>query len=260
MINIAEEQVKAQKRNCPYALATIIETRGTTPRSVGSKMLVFEDGTVIGTIGGGVLEKQVIDDAIIILGKNLKQVKQYENKSTGGISPCGGQISVFIEANRNNNVNLIVCGAGHVGASVIKMANLLNYHITVLDTRDTEITRENVQYADRFELIDEFYHGIKNTEIPDGSYILVSTYGHEEDCEALAAALEKNAAYIGMMGSAMKIKSIFKKLQERGFTQEQLDFVHTPVGLNIGGETPSEIALSILAEIQSVRYGKEVIV
>ncbi len=256
MINIIEEQLKAQKEKKPYALATIIETKGTTPRSVGSKMMIFEDGTVIGTIGGGVLENQVIEDGITTLKNNQKQVKQYENKATGGISPCGGTITVFIEANRNNEVNLVVCGAGHVGASVINMASLLNYHITVLDTRDTEITRENVKNADRFDLIETFYQGIKDTEIPNGSYILVSTFGHEEDCEALAAVLDKKAAYIGMMGSKMKINSIFKKLKERGFTQEQLEFIHTPVGLDIGGETPAEIALSILAQMQAVRYKK----
>ncbi|MFI3172912.1 MAG: XdhC/CoxI family protein [Eubacteriales bacterium] len=255
-MNIIEEQLKAQKNNKAYAMATIIETHGATPRSVGSKMMVFENGTIAGTVGGGVLEEQVKNDAIEILKKNKKVIKTYENKAQSDISPCGGNISVFIESYRSNT-NLVVCGAGHVGAAVIKMASLINYHITVLDTRDTDITKENVKDADCFELIPDFYQGIKDAEIAEGSYVLVSTYGHEEDCEALAAVLEKKAAYIGMMGSPIKIKSIFNKLLERGFTQEQLDFIHTPVGLNIGGETPAEIAVSILSEIQAVRYNKE---
>ena len=255
MINIIEEQLKAQKNNKAYAMATIIATHGATPRSVGSKMMVFEDKTIIGTVGGGVLEEQVIVDAVEILNKNRKMTKIYENKAKSDISPCGGNISVFIESYRSNT-NLVVCGAGHVGAAVIKMASLMNYHITVLDTRDTEITKENVKDADCFELIPDFYQGVIDTEFAEGSYILVSTYGHEEDCEALAAMLEKKAAYIGMMGSPIKIRSIFNKLLERGFTQEQLDFIHTPVGLNIGGETPAEIAVSILSEIQAVRYHK----
>lgn len=255
MINIVEEQAKAQKNNQAYVLATIVETRGVTPRSIGSKMMVLEDGTIIGTIGGGVLEEQVAQDAQEVLKKSTKMMKKYENKSQSELSPCGGTISVFLETYRNNT-SLVICGAGHVGAAVINIASMLNYHITVLDTRDTELTRNNAKNANRLELIEEFYEGIKAMEIPEESYILVSTYSHETDCEALAAALDKKAAYIGMMGSAVKIKSIFKKLLEKGFTQEQLDFVHTPVGLDIGGETPEEIALSILAQMQGIKYNK----
>ena len=257
MTNIVEEQLEAQKKNRAYALVTIVETQGATPRSIGSKMMVYGNGNIVGTIGGGVLEEQVIKDAMDILGKNQKVLRTYENKAKSDISPCGGEISVFIESYRSNT-NLVVCGAGHVGAAVIQMASMMNYHITVLDTRDTEITKKNVEAADRFELISDFYQGIKDTEIEEGSYILVSTYGHEEDCEALAAVLDKKPAYIGMMGSPIKIRSIFRKLLERGFTQEQLDFIHTPVGLNIGGETPPEIAVSILSEIQAVRYDKDI--
>ncbi len=255
MVNIIEEQIKAQKNNQAYALATIVETKGVTPRSVGSKMMVLEDGTITGTIGGGVLENQVIVDAKEMIRKNQKALKKYENKAQSDISPCGGQISVFIETHRSGT-SLVVCGAGHVGASVINIASMLNYHVTVLDTRDTDITRENVKNADHFELIPDFYSGIKEAIIPEGSYILVSTYSHETDCEALAAVLEKKAAYIGMMGSKVKINSIFKKLLEKGYTKEELDFIHTPVGLDIGGETPAEIAISIIAQIQAIKYNK----
>ena len=254
MMDILQAQLKAREENKAYALVTLVKAEGATPRGAGSKMIVFEDGSFDGTIGGGVLEKQAIEDAVICVQSGDKILKEYENRSGEPGSPCGGVIMVFIEPERTAP-ELVVCGAGHVGGCLIRLATTLGYHITAIDTRDTEIMVENVKLADRFIHVDDFYQDVKALKIKAGAFYLVSTYGHAEDADALAAALEKDAAYIGMMGSPVKIESLFSKLREKGYSETQLAFVHTPVGLQIGGETPPEIALSIMAEMQMVRYG-----
>jgi len=254
MIHLLETQLEATRRKEAYALVTLVKTEGVTPRGVGSKMVVFEDGSFEGTIGGGVLEKQVLVDAVECLRDRGKMLKEYENRAEEDGSPCGGLITVFIDSIKSAP-DLVVCGAGHVGAAVINLASTLGYYITAIDTRDTEMTAENVKNADKFQLVDDFYNGLKSLSVAPGAFYMISTFGHAQDGEGLAAALEKDAAYIGMMGGPPKIKSLFAKLREKGFSEEQLAFIHTPVGLDIGGETPPEIAVSIMSEMQMIRYG-----
>lgn len=256
MINmdILQAQIKAQGEKKTYALVTLVKTEGATPRGVGSKMLVFEDGSFEGSIGGGVLEKQVIADAVSCAKRGEKMLKQYENRAEETGSPCGGVITAFIEAQQGAPV-LVVVGAGHVGGCLIRLAAPLGYRITVIDTRESEMIAENIKQADSFVHVKNFYEGLKSFETGRAAFFLVSTYSHETDGEALAAALEKDAAYIGMMGSPVKIKTLFGKLRDRGFSEAQLASVNAPVGLDIGGETPQEIALSIMAEMQMKRYG-----
>ena len=253
-MDLLQAQLEARSEKKTYALVTLVKTAGATPRSVGSKMIVFEDGSFVGTIGGGDLEKQVIADAIGCLKDFSKMLKEYENRTEEDVSPCGGIITVFIETEQGAP-QLVVCGAGHVGGAIINLASTLGYHITAIDTRDTEMTMENTKNADKFVLVDDFYESVKALNIAPGAFYLVSTYGHAEDGEALAAVLEKDPAYIGMMGGAPKISSLFSKLRERGFDDKQLAFIHAPVGLDIGGETPPEIAVSIMSEMQKIRYG-----
>ena len=253
-MDILQAQLEAAGEKKAYALVTLLKTEGVTPRGVGSKMIVFEDGSFDGTIGGGVLEKQVLADALEILKSRSTVLREYENRSEEDGSPCGGVITVFIESVQSTP-QLIVCGAGHVGGALINLAAMLGYHITAIDTRDTEMTAENTKNADKLVLVDDFYDGIKSLDIAPGAFYLISTFGHKQDGEALAAALEKDAAYIGMMGSPMKISSLFSKLRERGFSDDRIAFVHAPIGLDIGGETPQEIALSIMSEMQMIRYG-----
>ena len=253
-MDIIQAQLKAIKEKKAYALVTLVKTEGTTPRGVGSKMIVFADGSFEGTIGGGVLEKQVIGDAVECVKNGRKTLNVYENRAEESGSPCGGVITVFIEAEQGAP-ELVVAGAGHVGGCVIALAATAGYRITVIDTRESEQIAQNIKQADSFVRAENFYQGLKTLDASPRAFYLVSTYSHETDGEALAAALEKDAAYIGMMGSQVKIRTLFDKLRGKGFSDAQLAFIHTPVGLDIGGETPPEIALSIMAEIQMIRYG-----
>ena len=253
-MDVLMTQLKAQEEKKAYALVTLVKTDGATPRSVGSKMIVFGDGSFEGTVGGGVLEKHIVQDTVDCIKNGEKVLREYENRSKEAGSPCGGTITVFIEPEQGAP-ELVVCGAGHVGGCLIDIASRLGYHITAIDTRNNEMVAENVKSADDFIHVDDFYDGIRLLDITPKAFYLISTYGHAQDGEALAAALEKDAAYIGMMGSPVKINTIFTKLRAKGFTDEQLSFIHAPVGLQIGGETPPEIAVAIMAEIQMVRYG-----
>jgi len=253
-MDLLQAQLEARTEKKAYAPVTLVKTEGATPRSVGSKMIVFADGSFVGTIGGGVLEKQVIADAIGCLKDYGKMLREYENRTEEDVSPCGGVITVFIETEQGAP-QLVVCGAGHVGGAIIDLASTLGYHITAIDTRDTEMTAENTKNADKFVLVDDFYESVKALNIAAGAFYLVSTYGHAEDGDALAAVLEKDPAYIGMMGGSPKITSLFSKLREKGFNDKQLAFIHAPVGLDVGGETPPEIAVSIMSEMQMIRYG-----
>ncbi|MCL2150495.1 MAG: XdhC/CoxI family protein [Dehalococcoidia bacterium] len=253
-MDILQAQLKAQQDKKTYALVTIVKTEGVTPRGVGSKMIVFADGSSAGTIGGGVLEKQVIRDAIQCIRDRGKTLKVYENRADESDSPCGGIITAYIEAEQVAP-KLVVCGAGHVGGCLIKLGTMLGYHITAIDTRDPETIADNIKQADSFVQVEDFYQGIKALDIVPGAFYLVSTYGHAQDGEALAAVLEKEAAYVGMLGSLIKITALFGKLREKGYSEEQIAAVNAPVGLQIGGETPPEIALAIMAEMQMIRYG-----
>jgi len=253
-MDILEAQLEARREKKKYALVTLVKTEGATPRGVGSKMLVFADGSSQGTIGGGVLERQVVEDALRCVRDGKIALNVYENRAEEAGSPCGGLITVFIEPEQGPP-ELVVAGAGHVGGCLIALAAALGYRITAVDTRDTEATAANVKQADSFVLVEDFYQGVKSLDTGPGAFYLVSTYSHATDCEALAAALEKDAAYIGMMGSRMKIKTLFSKLLERGYTEAQLASVNAPVGLHLGGESPPEIALSIMAEMQKIRCG-----
>ena len=254
-MDILQAQLSAQQEKKAYALVTLVKAEGVTPRGVGSKMVVFSEDHVHGSVGGGVLEKQVVRDAVRCIKNQETMLKAYENRAEEEGSPCGGVIMVFIDPSKAAP-ELVVCGAGHVGGCVVRVASTLGYRITMVDTRDTETTAENARASDALVLCEDFYGGVKSLEVGHKAFYLISTYGHAQDCDALAAALEKEAAYIGMLGSKTKIRTLFEKLREKGYSEEQLASVNTPVGLDIGGETPEEIAVSIVAEMQMVRYGK----
>jgi len=252
-MDILEAQVNARQEKKAHALVTIVQTRGTAPRGAGSKMLVYRDGSAEGTVGGGVLERKITADAVRCIASGENKLGEYTN-AEGDESPGSGIVTVFIEPEQGAP-ELVVCGAGHVGACAIRLASALGFRITAIDTRDTDMTAENVKPADSFVRAGDFYSGVKSIDAGPQAFYLISTYGHEQDAEALAAVLENGAAYAGMLGSPAKIRTVFATLREKGFSEEQLQAVHTPVGLDIGGETPEEVAFSILAEMQMTRYG-----
>lgn len=169
--------------------------------------------------------------------------------------PCGGNISVLIEVFAVRPL-LVVCGVGHVGEAVVKLASFLGFDTLLLDDREEQEITEKIKAADHFIRIRNYEKELKRMELPENSYVVIATHGHAFDGAALAGMLCKNVAYIGMIGSVKKKHALYRKLQEQGFSEEELQKVYAPIGLNLGGETLEEIALSIMAEIMTIKYDR----
>jgi xanthine dehydrogenase accessory factor len=245
------------EQGVPFVLATITEVTGSSPRGVGAKMLVFADGSIAETIGGGVLERQVIDDARSCLASGVSRSEQYELREKGERalgSLCGGQATVFFDVHTPDRALLIV-GAGHVGQKLSSLGRLLDFQVIVLDPRQDMVTRA------RFPDADQLIHGepARTSElVPIGAttHVVIVTHGHAEDAAALRSVLDSGAGSVGMIGSVRKVHKIFEQLRAEGVTEERLEAIHAPVGLDIGAETPAELALSIMAEIVAGACGR----
>lgn len=228
------------------AQCVIVQTKGSTPRKVGAKMLVFEDGRILGTIGGGAFEKSVINQALQQI--HLNEPKLFEhNLLQEHQMCCGGTILVYIEPEKLQH-DLIIFGSGHVGAALAKYASQLNFSITLIDDRPECLN--NVSAKNLTKLQFDFLDILPKIHFHSNSYIAIMTYDHEIDREILTYCLQQPRAYLGFIGSSRKIAITQKMLLAKQVaTQEQLATVDMPMGLDIGAETPEEIAISILAKL-----------
>ena len=250
------EQSESLKAGREFAVVTIVESVNLARTS--GKMVVYDDGTISGTVGGGMWEQAAIHDAKEALKDGKHAIKTYNFNSQlaqAGFS-CSGQMTVFIEVCRNEALKLVVVGGGHVGNAVIRTAKAVGFHTTLVDTRGEDIIGDSIRIADRFISVESF-GDVEKADLPAGASYVVSTYGHMVDGAALGGVLRRgDAAYVGMLGSRSKIKAIFEKLSDAGIDPEILNTVHTPIGLDLGGETPAEIALAVVAEILAVKNGR----
>jgi xanthine dehydrogenase accessory factor len=241
------------------ALVIITKAEGSSPRGVGSMMAVDKNGELIsGTIGGGAVEVKASRDAAECIKNGASRSVSYVLNPAGGENnlpmACGGNIEVFIQVFRSPD-KLLIVGAGHVGLSLYKMAKILGYYVTILDDRQELLNKE------RFPEADQLIHGdiadeLKRQYIDESTSIVIITHGHIYDQAALEAVINSPARYIGMIGSRNKIATVYENLEKKGITRENLRKVHAPVGLDIGGEGRTEVALAIIAEIQAVKYGR----
>jgi len=236
-----------------FAVATVIKIYASTPREIGAKMGIFPDGSIFGTIGGGKLEKLVIDDAMEIIKSNKPALKTYTllPESKGGIgTECGGTLDIFIEI-ISPGAKIVLIGAGHISYALAKLAEICGFAIEVIDDRP--------EFANSQRFPRSVIHNttIKNTDfksiVTPETYIVIVSRSHEIDYEALLATINIPNAYLGMIGSTRKVKTLFDKLSGEGITKEQITKVHAPIGLDINAETPEEIAVSIMAEIIAVK-------
>ena len=240
-IDIVKEQAAAYDAGKSFAVVTIVQSDGSTPRSSG-KMIVYPDGSSKGTVGGGAVELLAIRDAQKCIQSSENAFKSYDLTSPSSDTgmTCGGHVSVLIEVFIPRPL-LVMCGAGHVGGCMLKLAEFLGFDTILIDDRPEDAIADKIETASRFVGVKVFEGEISAMNIPAGAYFVIATHGHACDGEALAGALGKNAAYIGMIGSSKKVAALFDKLRAKGVSGEQLDSVYTPVGLDIGGGTPEEI-------------------
>ncbi|HWQ59077.1 MAG TPA: XdhC/CoxI family protein [Clostridia bacterium] len=245
----------AREAGRDYALVTIVKTSGSVPRKSG-KLLVYASGETAGTVGGGAIERAAIVHALECIRRGKGDYIDYDLGDHGLSMACGGAMSLFTEVYRARP-KLIVCGAGHVGLALAAVARPAGFDVAFYDDRDPASLPGTLSPEDAYTQIESFEQALRRADIPSGAYYVIVTHGHRCDAEALAAILPKKAAYIGMIGSKSKIRSVYQTLIEQGFEREALKQVYSPIGLDIGGETPKEIAVAIVAEMLAVRYGRD---
>jgi xanthine dehydrogenase accessory factor len=247
----------ALERGEPAALVTIVSTTGSTPQRVGAKMLVFADGRMVGTIGGGCYENDAFWKARESITNRKPQLVHYEldddfAQETGLI--CGGQMSVYIEP-VEPSPELFVVGAGHVGFHLANMAHEVGFRVHVVDDREKFANRE--RFPNAAEVVTEDIPAwIERSAIPAHAYVVIVTRGHTNDLDALRALAARDLRYLGLIGSRAKVARITDQLLAEGMDSGLLKQVHAPIGLDIGAVTPQEIAVSILSELIAVKHGK----
>ena len=250
MTDIYQEIVRIKTEGEEAALVTIVSATGSTPSGEGAKMLVKSDGSILGTVGGGSLEEQVIKQAIEVIkqgkpGRLRVSLNAKEVEEEGML--CGGELEVFIEPILTPPT-LYLFGGGHISLSLAKLGKLLGFKIGVIDDRAEFANPDRFPEAEII-MAGDFTKSLPKLKIDKSSYIVIVTRNHQFDDVVLEWAVGTPAKYIGMMGSRNKNETIFSHLTAKGISKELLDRTHAPIGLEIHAQTPEEIAISIMAEI-----------
>lgn len=244
-------------KNVEFWTATVIKSEGHTPAKPGMKMIIETDGNISGTIGGGDVEKKVIDyimdnkpENSLLLDYNLGTGNETQEDTT---MICGGSKSVFIEPN-NIKPLLYIIGGGHCGKALSDIAFKTDFSVKILDNREDLSKIIKNSNAD-INIID--YDNIeKHIFFSDNIYIVIVTHSHQHDEFVLEKLIDKKYKYLGMMGSGQKVRKVFDNMVKKGFKQDLVRKVFSPIGFDIGSHTPEEIAVSVMAQIIAVRYGK----
>jgi xanthine dehydrogenase accessory factor len=246
-MDIFEEIVRLKQLGRASVLATIVECKGSSPQKQGAKMLVRDDGSTLGTLGGGCVEADVVQHSLMVLKDGLPRTVPFELTEKDGGLVCGGTLLVYIEP-VYADPRLVILGAGHVGKAVARLARFSGFRVTVADDRPEHANRDGVPDAHEI-VVNEFETVFDRVPADRGTFILIATRGHNHDLDAVKAALRTGAGYIGLLGSKRKKGLLLNALRDAGFPQADLARVIIPVGLPIGSVTPEEIAVSIMAQI-----------
>ena len=254
------------------AFITVISADGSTPRETGAKMLVFENGSIEGTVGGGALEALAIKQAVDCIkkgssGKFVFDLKPKGNAGAGVVSKaygqqttntgmiCMGRAEIFIDVYKNP-LKILILGAGHVGLKIAEAAEIAGYPYIVADDRPEFANKERFPGASAV-LLEKPHEAVARAGVDDSTYAVIVTRGHALDRECLEAVMRTKAAYIGMIGSADKVREIFRLSGKKKLYPLKDKRVHSPIGLNLGGKTPGEIAVSVMAEIIKTHYKRD---
>ncbi len=257
-MDIYEEIVRLRREGHKGALATIINVRGSIPSFATAKMLVRDDGSIAGTIGGGCVEADVWQAAREVMEQEKPRTLSFDlnhnpKYDTGLV--CGGTLEVFIEPVLPISV-LYLFGAGHVAQNVYKAARVAGFDVVVVDDRESYANRERFPEA-REIVADDFERATSQRAPGEGAFLVIVTRGPRDDMRVLRWAVHTRAGYIGMIGSKRKVITIYRELEKEGIAAEKFDRVHAPVGLDIGAVTPEEIAVAIVAEMIAFRRHAE---
>jgi len=253
-MDIYEQIVQLRREGRRGAVATIVNVRGSIPSFQTAKMLVRDDGSIVGTIGGGCVEADVWQAAREVMESEKPRTLKFDlnqdpKYDTGLI--CGGTLEVFVEPVLPP-AELYIFGAGHVAFHVCRTAANAGFDVIVTDDRSSYATKERFPAAREVHSL-EFDEAMRRLDPSDAAYIVIVTRGHRDDMRLLRWAVQTRARYVGMIGSKRKVIGIYKALQAEGLRADLFDRVHSPIGLDIGAVTPEEIAIAVTAELIAFR-------
>ncbi|MFO0621870.1 MAG: xanthine dehydrogenase accessory protein XdhC [Polyangia bacterium] len=252
-IEVFEALVQADAQTEPVVLCTVIRTAGSTPRKHTTRMMVRAGGSIVGTIGGGRVERQVVERAeqLLAMGPSAQSERVRYHLTHELAMCCGGEMEILMEPIFPDPI-VVVCGGGHVGKALVPLLPALDF--TPIVVEDLPELGSPERFPDAKQIVDSFdVRDWKGIRLDEHTYVVVVTREHSTDQAILEQLLPKNLAYVGMIGSQRKVLTFRQRLQNKGFSDEQLARLHAPIGLPIGAETPHEIALSIAAELTQVR-------
>jgi xanthine dehydrogenase accessory factor len=250
--DIYEEAARMHREGVAGVLATVVAAGGSTPRGAGARMIVYPDGKTLGSVGGGAVESSVIESALEMMGTSEPRLLTYDLENDTGMI-CGGNMKVFLEP-MVAGPHVLVVGGGHVGQAVARVARDAGFRVEVVDDRSDMVSEERFPFADRrlvggVELLES------DIRVDDSTCVVVVTRGHRFDREWVEALAGRWPGYLGMIGSLEKVQRTFEQMADSGVDRRLIDSIHAPVGLDIGAETPEEIAVSVVAEMIAVRHG-----
>jgi len=256
MADFYEEILRLRSEGRSGALATIIGTKGSTPREMGAKMLIHEDGKILGSVGGGCMEAEVWQEAMKAIAEEKPRTVHFDLTGREAVESgmiCGGVMDIYIEP-IIPTPKVFIFGGGHISLFVAKMSAMVGFQVAVIDDRPQFADKDRFPEAEEV-IAEEFPLALPKLKVNRSSYLVIVTRGHAYDQEVLEWAVNTEVKYIGMIGSRKKIQTVYANLEEKGITREKLQRVHAPIGVDIGAVTPEEIAVSIVAEMIKVRRG-----
>ena len=262
-MDIYEEILELEKNNKSFVIATVVNTSGSAPGKVGFKMLIRNDGSTVGTVGGGAIEVEVIKEAVNRLSSGESGIKEYllsDNESLENTNAkvvpmkCSGQATIYYEVH-GSLINTYIFGGGHVGHALLYYLAPLNFYTILIDNRKEFASPEKNPLA-KDCIHREYIEFVNDFTPPSKSFAVILTHGHKYDFEILKKIYERKLdfKYIGVIASKSKASSIIHTLKDELSDDIDLSNLHTPIGLKIGGNTAEEIALAIAAEIQTIKY------
>jgi len=250
---VLRELSDAVQNGHPVVLATIVATNRSVPRHAGTKMLVYPDGRLTGTVGGGEMESRVIEEARAAFGSRRPQLLDYAllDPARGDPGVCGGEVHIYLEPYMPAHTILVI-GGGHVGRAIVDLADWLGYRTVVIDDRPERMTEAEMPNAGQ-RLVGSITGVLADLDVTEDTSVAVVTRSVDKDAEAIPLLLDTPARYIGVMGSERRWREVQSKLAEASLDPSRLERVHAPIGLDINAETLEEIAVSVLSEIIRLR-------
>jgi len=253
MAEYIERIAELKSKGKTFCIITVVDSKGATPRKAGARAIVFKDGSSEGTVGGGAIEVEAFKVALEVLKTGKVLLKNYDlDQLETGAMICGGSMTLYYEPVLPVRL-LTIFGGGHVGRALSRVAAEAGWRILVVD--DREGVFDNKYFPDEAEFITTNYLDFcKSQQFGKNDWLAIVTPKHKHDESVLEAVAASDAKYIGMMGSPKKVKEIKTSLIEQGINEVLLNKVHAPIGLNIGTETPGEIAVAIVGEMLAILH------